>query len=410
MDFTHLRQHYDELLSYLKNDGYTQSYIRRIQEDIRWVLKNEKDKSWQSYVDIYNDRVLRTESKHYKKNKRISFGAIERFDMYGEYPNRKPKNCFIKRGAYYQLIPEFKELRDFYKQADKLRGLKTHTIEGNASGAASFLYAMQNKGLRSLASIEEGDALSFFLDDNGVLSRSSGYKKQIAAVFKAGTGWKENECRRILVYLPRIRPKRKNIQFFTDKEVEAIHASLDNEATELSLRDRAICKLLFFTGMRACDIVEMGRDSIDWYADEIRLPQQKTGAPLILPLTAAIGNSIFDYMTNERPKSSDTHLFLGELYPHYPLESGAVWHISAKIYSAAAIRQDKGARRGTHLFRHNVATSFLGSGVPRPVISQTLGHLDPFSLDPYLHADLPHLKECALSIEAFPVSEEVFRL
>jgi hypothetical protein len=32
----------------------------------------------------------------------------------------------------------------------------------------------------------------------------------------------------------------------------------------------------------------------------------------------------------------------------------------------------------------------------------------PDSLEPYLRADFIHLKKCAVSIEAFPVSEEVF--
>ena len=319
MDFIHLQQNYDDLLSYLESDGYTQSYIRRIEEDIRWILKNEGSRPWQSYIDIYNDRVLRSKSEQYKRNQRLAFGAIQQFDLYGEYPNRRIKNRLIKRGAYYQLVPEFKELIDFYKQAGIEQGLKTDTINGNASAAASFLYAIQSKGLRSLDYIKEEDVLSFFLDDNGILSKSSGYKKQIAAIFKAGISWKESECRRILAYLPRIRPKRKNIQFLTREEVEAIHASLYDEAAKLSLRDRAICNLLFFTGIRACDIAAMERNSIDWDADEIRLRQQKTDAPLILPLTAAIGNSIFDYITNERPKSSNTRLFLGELYPHYPL-------------------------------------------------------------------------------------------
>ena len=45
MDFTNLRQHYSELLSYLKDDGYTPGYIRCVREDIRWILKNERDKA-----------------------------------------------------------------------------------------------------------------------------------------------------------------------------------------------------------------------------------------------------------------------------------------------------------------------------------------------------------------------------
>ena len=408
MNFTHLQQDYQELLIFLKKEGYTESYIRRIQENIHWILKNEKHKTWLSYLDIYNDRVQKSESTLYKKNHRIAFGAIQQFDLHGEYPNRKIKNCFIKRGAYNQLIQEFRELIDFYKASDKLRGLKESTIYGNASAASSFLYAMQKRGMKSLGCIGEEEVLSFFLDREGNVSKCSSYKKQIAAVLRAGTDWKEKECQILRAYLPPIRPQRKNIQFLTSEEVESIHALLDDRNSGLSLRDRAIGKLLFFTGIRACDIAGMELGSIDWDADEIHFSQQKTGQPLVLPLTATVGNSIYDYLLNERPESSDNHLFLGTVYPHYPFEAGAVWHQAAKLYKATSLRQKKGDRRGTHLFRHNVATSFLGSGIPRPVISQTLGHASPHSLDPYLHADLVHLKECALSIEAFPVREEVF--
>ena len=408
MNFTHLQQDYQELLNFLKKEGYTESYIRRIQENIQWILKNEKHKTWLSYIDIYNDRVQKSESTLYKKIHRISFGAIQQFDLHGEYPNRKIKNCFIKRGAYNQLIPEFKELIDFYKASDKLRGLKESTIYGNASAASSFLYAMQKRGMKSLGCIGEEEVLSFFLDREGNVSKCSSYKKQIAAVLKAGTDWKEKECQILRAYLPPIRLNRKNIQFLTSEEAESIHASLDDRNSGLSLRDRAIGKLLFFTGIRACDIAGMELGSIDWDADEIHFSQQKTGQPLVLPLTATIGNSIYDYLLNERPENSDNHLFLGTVYPHYPFKAGAVWHHAAKIYKSASLRQKKGDRRGTHLFRHNVATTCLSSGIPRPIISQTLGHSDPHSLDPYLHADLVHLKECALSMEAFPVSEGVF--
>jgi replication fork clamp-binding protein CrfC len=89
MDFTHLQQQHHELLDYLKEDGYTEGYIRRVQENIRWILKNEKYYSWQSYVDIYQDRAGKSESESYKKNLRQAFGAIQQFDLYGELPNRQ---------------------------------------------------------------------------------------------------------------------------------------------------------------------------------------------------------------------------------------------------------------------------------------------------------------------------------
>ena len=50
----------------------------------------------------------------------------------------------------------------------------------------------------------------------------------------------------------------------------------------------------------------------------------------------------------------------------------------------------------------------LENGVQQPVISKTLGHSSPQSLEAYLSADFVHLKECALGIETFPVAKGVF--
>lgn len=74
----------------------------------------------------------------------------------------------------------------------------------------------------------------------------------------------------------------------------------------------------------------------------------------------------------------------------------------------ANIRNHPCDKKGFHLFRHHLATSLLENGVEQPIISRTMGHQSPESLDTYLGADFIHLKECALSIKCFPIKEEVF--
>lgn len=66
-----------------------------------------------------------------------------------------------------------------------------------------------------------------------------------------------------------------------------------------------------------------------------------------------------------------------------------------------------GDRKGLHLFRHHMAISLLENGISQPIISQTMRHRSLASLNPYLSADFSHLKECALSIESFPIQKEV---
>ena len=409
MNFTNLREHYHELLIYLEKEGYSANNIQYIRNNIQWILKTEKHNLWQSYQDIYHERIHKSRSEIYKKSQRTAFRIIQQFDLHGEYPNKGIKNPLIKRGAYHQLIPEFKNIIDYYRASEKARAHKENSIKTYTNLAAAFLYEMQKKGRDNLGCISEEDVLSFFLDSEGNLSKCSNYKKSIAAVFKIAADWKEVDCYRILAYLPQIRPRRKNIQFLTPEEVASIRSAIDDKDSGLSLRNRAIGNLLFFTGIRACDIAEMKLSSIDWEAEEINIPQQqKSSQPLVLPLTATIGNSILDYLANERPKSTDDHLFLSEVHPHRPFGAGTVWHQATKIYNAASIRQEKDDRRGTHLFRHNVATSLLNNGVSRPIISQALGQLDPVSLNPYLHVALVHLKKCALSIDRFSLREGVF--
>jgi hypothetical protein len=42
---------------------------------------------------------------------------------------------------------------------------------------------------------------------------------------------------------------------------------------------------------------------LDWEDDEIRVTQAKTGVPLVLPLSARVGNAIYDYLVAGCPKS-----------------------------------------------------------------------------------------------------------
>ena len=54
------------------------------------------------------------------------------------------------------------------------------------------------------------------------------------------------------------------------------------------------------------------------------------------------------------------------------------------------------------------STKMAENNIPAPVISATLGHSSPKSLDSYLSADLVHLKECAIDLGDYTIPKEVF--
>jgi integrase len=335
---------------------------------------------------------------------------LQRFEENGELPDRRKKTPLIQKRAYFQLIPIFKEIIDLCEECAKKANLKESTIKKRLSKGSCFLLYMQKKEHSSLDTITEDDVLSFFTDNNGEVSLSYTYKAEIAAIFGADLGSHTKNARRILAVLPAIRKRRKNIKYLTPEEVESVRSTLYNGESNLTMRDRSIGILLYFTGLRGCDIAKLQFEDIDWTKDEIHLIQSKTEIPVNIPLTSTVGNALYDYIVNERPKNKDHHIFLCSVLPYDPISTETMWSISARIYEAAGVRQYEGSRRGSHLFRYHFASSLAENGIPQPVISEALGHETPSSLDYYLAADMVHLRECALSIKDFPVTEEVLHI
>jgi len=392
----------------MEKNCYSRIYVNKFKREINRILSMAPLNNWSSYMDIYLGYVKSSNSMHYLRNKRTIIGAIEQFDLFGRYPDRRHRHELYAKDNYVFLSKEFKSIIDCYFKVAGNRGKKESTIYTESHNATTFLMSLQGKGINALNKITEETVLGFFVSSDGTKLRGYSYKKNIAAVFKACEPFFPNgSCLKVLAFLPAFRKERKNIQYLTPEEIVKIKATLVTKESPISLRDKAVGLLALYTGLRCCDIAGMTMDSIDWSKDIIRVKQQKTDIPLKLPLITIVGNAIFDYITMERSKTGLAEIFLSQSRPYGALKSKSFSNVADKIMKAADIRQGKGNRRGFHIFRHHLATALLGKGIQQPVISKILGHTSPDSLDAYLSADFPHLKECSLSVEGFPLRKEV---
>lgn len=408
MNILNLQANYPKLISYMEENSYSSLYISKVEWEVKRILSEVNTKNWTSYADVYQEYTQKSSSSSYLRTKRTFLGLIEHFDVHGLFPDGRRRQKIVKQGQYHLLVQEFQTVIDHYCAIERDRGKKEETIYTEHRSAASFLLALQEKGIDSIDKITEETVLSVFISPTGVLLRSCSYKKNVAAVFKAYRSYFPEKADRVLSFLPNLRETRKNIQYLTLEEISRLKETLADKETLLSLRDKAIGILALYTGMRSCDIAGLTMDSIDWKNDSISICQQKTETPLELPLTVNVGNAVYDYIELERPKSVSEYIFLSENRPYSRLKSGSLGNISNRIFIAANIRQAADDRRGFHIFRHHLATKLLGNGVAQPIISKLIGHTAPNSLETYLSADFKHLKECALSIEKFLVKDEVF--
>ena len=398
MDITNLKNNGKKLVTHMKNNNYSKTYIDKIQNELNQLIKYGSN--YDSYLDYYENYIRKISIERNKRHRLDLLTIIMNFDIYGLLPNRhRNKHKIIDNSNYAKLNSEFKQIIDKYIQISQTTGKKATTIKNEARNATVFLMYLQNKEIHCIENITEDNVLSFFMNNKNELIYSCSYKKNIRAVFKACAPHIIG-CKRIMEYLPKMKEVRKNIQFLTKDEVKKIKTVLDDKDTNISLRHKAIVTILLYTGLRSCDIVNLKLQNIDWTNETINITQTKTNVELQLPLLPVVGNALYEYLKAERPLTDMPYLFL-RLDCNFPITRSTVKIAVSKIMDKANIRMKKGERRGTHIFRYNLATTLLENNVPQPVITQTLGHTSPDSLEAYLKADITHLRQCALSVEQF---------
>ena len=405
MNLTKLRNNQIQLIKFMEKGGYSERYICSVKKELKRLLQYSD--SYENYVDYYNNVIMKlSKDKKELQRKKSLLTLIMNYDLYNKLPNRNNfKYKLEEKSNYSKLKYTFKKVIDNYKKEAISRGKSQKTIDTDISCCASFFTYLQDNGFKNLNNIEEINILNYFLDKNDNLIYSYSYIKSIKLVLKE-CNYQINLCNKIIDLLPCQKTNRKNIDYLTQEEIDKIKKVLNEKDNGICLRDKAIVSLLLYTGLRSCDIVNLKLSNIDWNNEIICIVQSKTNVPLELPLTTSVGNALFEYITKERPKVDFNNVFV-RIDADYPITRSTPEFAVEKVFKKANIRQNEKKRKGTHIFRYNLATSLLKNEIPQPIISQVLGHTSSTSLKFYLSADFYHLKQCALSIQQFENIKEV---
>ena len=103
-------------------------------------------------------------------------------------------------------------------------------------------------------------------------------------------------------------------------ELAAMLETIDR-TTKRGRRAYAVMMLGIVLGIRACDVIALKLNDIDWINGEIKILQAKTAVSIILPLTKDVGEALRDYILNARPASESENVFLRLKSPYMELKS-----------------------------------------------------------------------------------------
>lgn len=202
--------------------------------------------------------------------------------------------CTIRRQV--QIATEFLQWLSFESSPERLSSLSQHDVEGFIRHLGK---RMGRAGLqKSIASIRN---FFRFLASRGFIT--PGLDRQIDT--------------------PRVYRQEKLPCSLPWTTVQAFLTSIDRNTT-IGMRDYAMFSIMATYGLRACDIVALRLDDIQWRAGCIHICQTKTGNPLELPLTDQVSSALYDYLKKVPRYGEYRQVFLRLKAPGGSLKSTAV--------------------------------------------------------------------------------------
>lgn len=173
------------------------------------------------------------------------------------------------------------------------------------------------------------------------------------------------------------------------EEVSAIIESAD-EKTPLGLRDRVCLELLYASGLRISELLNL--KLIDVTMDTYLLSViGKGNKQRFVPFGKKAGQAIDEYLNHGRPlilKNRSTSFFIVNARGK-KLSRVGFWKIMRKYRIKAGIKK----RVTPHTFRHSFATHLLEGGADLRAVQELLGHADISTTQIYTHVDREYLKE-----------------
>jgi integrase/recombinase XerC len=135
-------------------------------------------------------------------------------------------------------------------------------------------------------------------------------------------------------------------------------------------RGYAVVRLALDLGLRGIEISRLQLADIDWRQGTVTLKRTKSRRQDLLPLPTTTGRALEAYLRHERPKTSDSAVFVRRLAPHdEPIGVDAIRRIVRDAFRRAGIPHGRG-----HALRHTVACRIVNQGGSIKEVADVLRH------------------------------------
>ncbi|MBN2758146.1 MAG: tyrosine-type recombinase/integrase [Bacteroidales bacterium] len=178
-----------------------------------------------------------------------------------------------------------------------------------------------------------------------------------------------------------ISPKtNKNIpNFIKTEEIQNLFEIIEFKNNLQGARDRAILEILYNTGIRLSELINLKNTDIYFSSNTIKVVG-KRNKERIIPYSESLNESITKYIIKkeENSFSSDFFILTNKGQKSYPK---LIYRVVTKYLSRITTSENK----NPHILRHTYATHLLNNGADLNAVKELLGHANLSATQIYTH-------------------------
>ena len=324
--------------------------------------------------------------------------AMRLFDDYARTGVLVPGKSYTSNPSRFDLLPKWCKtpITEFLEQREKAR-MSPSAISMDIISCVRFCEFLSKEGLVSFKDLTAVAVKAFNIQDKHQSAKGKGaYNSRIRRFLKflAREGYVTNASLYQALGGPTASSEHIVITL-NEAEKEALKVFNASAKSRLELRDKACILLVTEMGIRGCDIVNLKFSDIGWKDRSIHFRQEKTGTEVCLAMPVSVGNAVYHYIKDGRPKEAKCdHIFVTTKPPYRKLTQ-----LSCRYALCRALPDRKVAGSGFHVTRKTFATERLRNNVDPDQIANAMGHVTRDSLTPYLSLDDERMGLCPLSLE-----------
>lgn len=283
-----------------------------------------------------------------------------------------------------------KELSEFQEYLLNVRRYSSNTVSSYSFDICDFTKFIRGLG-KIFKDIKVDDVKSWILDltERQIGKRSIKRKMSSLKSFYAWMYLQKKVDSDPFEYVHSPKAIHALPDFFSEKEIDALLTANEKRTDKLKDRDQALLMLMFASGLRASEVVNLTFNQVD-FDNRIMKVSGKGNKDRLVPFTNSAKEAMLNYINGLRKdllKEDTKYIFLNS--------QGNKMTVRGLEYILDEIEAKTGlyGKIHPHMLRHSFATKMLNRGADLRTIQELLGHSSIETTSIYTHVAYENMKE-----------------